>query len=153
MKKPWHERMEVARSGLRAPDQPLNYCVPELYRSFVAYMYTCVSCLQLCTKTTTATLFFLEVLFKFSFLPRSLFFSRSTIVCLSSPYFRLWSVDVHEQHFRLFPLVFCKWYFYKQIHFQNINRGIVLLYPYIQTRLQQAGSEHSVIKTKHHEKD
>ena len=27
-----------------------------------------MSCLQLCTKTTMATLFFLEVLFKFSFL-------------------------------------------------------------------------------------
>ena len=39
MKKPWHERMKVARSGLWAPNQPLNYCVPELYSSFVAYMY------------------------------------------------------------------------------------------------------------------
>ena len=39
MKTPWHERMEVARFGLWAPDQPLNYCVPELYRNFVAYMY------------------------------------------------------------------------------------------------------------------
>ena len=45
VKMPWHERMEVARSGLWAPDQPRNYCVPELYSSFdqqwthVAYMY------------------------------------------------------------------------------------------------------------------
>ena len=45
MKTPWHKRMEVARSGLWAPDQPLNYCVSELYSSFdqyqtdVAYMY------------------------------------------------------------------------------------------------------------------
>ena len=31
VKTPWHERMEVARSGLWAPD---NYCVPELYSSF-----------------------------------------------------------------------------------------------------------------------
>ena len=128
---------------------PFVYISNGVNRSKV-HMY--MSCLQLCTKTTMATLFFLEVLFKFSFFPRSLFFSRSTIVCLSSPYFRLWSVDVHEQHFRLFPLVFCKWYFYKQIHFQN-NHGIVLLYPYVQTRLQQAGSEPSLIKTKHHEKD
>ena len=43
--------------------------------------------------------------------PRSLSFSRITIVCLNSPYFGLWSLDVHEQQFRLFPLVFCKWYF------------------------------------------
>ena len=34
VKTPWHERMEVARSGLWAPDQPRNYCVPELYSSF-----------------------------------------------------------------------------------------------------------------------
>ena len=91
-----------------------------------------------------ATLFFLEV--------RSLSFSRITILCLSSPDVGFWSVDVHEQQFRLFPLVFCKWYFYKEIHFQN-NRGIVPLYRYIQTRPQQAGSEPSLIKTKHHEKD
>ena len=109
---------------------------------YKVHMY--MSCLQLCTKTTMATLFFLEV--------RSLSFSRITILCLSSPDVGFWSVDVHEQQFRLFPLVFCKWYFYKEIHFQN-NRGIVPLYPYIQTRPQQAGSEPSLIKTKHHEKD
>ena len=29
-------------------------------------------------------------------------------------------MDVHEQQFRLSPLlVFCKWYFYKQIHNQD----------------------------------
>ena len=117
---------------------------------YKVHMY--MSCLQLCTKTTMGTLFFLEVLFKFSFFPRSLSFSRITILCLSSPDVGFWSVDVHEQQFRLFPLVFCKWYFYKEIHFQN-NRGIVPLYPYIQTRPQQAGSEPSLIKTKHHEKD
>ena len=32
-----------------------------------------MSCLQLCTKTTMATLFFLEVLFKFSFLSQAPF--------------------------------------------------------------------------------
>ena len=102
-------------------------------------------------KTTRATLFFLEVLFKFSFFSQVPFL-LITIVCLSSPYFGLRSVNVHEQQFRLFPLVFCKWYFYKQTHFQN-KRGIVPLYPYIQTRPRQAGSESSLIKTKHHEKD
>ena len=34
VKTPWHERMEAARSGLWAPDQPLNY-----YISFDAHMY------------------------------------------------------------------------------------------------------------------
>ena len=128
---------------------PFVYMSNGVNRSKV-HMY--MSCLQLCTKTTMATLFFLEVLLNPLSFPRPLSFSRITNVCLSSPYFGLWSVDVHKQQFRLFPLVFCKWYFYKQIHFQN-NHGIVLLYPYIQTRLQQAGSEPSLIKTKHHEKD
>ena len=37
VKTPWDERMEVARSGLWAPEQPLNYCVPDLYSSFDQY--------------------------------------------------------------------------------------------------------------------
>ena len=38
---------------------------------YKVHMY--MSCLQLCTKTTMATLFFLEVLFKFSFLSQAPF--------------------------------------------------------------------------------
>ena len=115
------------------------------------HMYICLVC-NCVQKLQWLPYFFQKYYLNSLSFPRPLSFSRITNVCLSSPYFGLWSVDVHEQQFRLFPLVFCKWYFYKQIHFQN-NHGIVLLYPYIQTRLQQAGSEPSLIKTKHHEKD
>ena len=129
---------------------PFVYISNGVNRSKV-HMY--MSCLQLCTKTTMATLFFLEVLFKFSFLSQAPFLLQDYKRLFE--FSILWALvcgPVHEQQFRLFPLVFCKWYFYKQIHFQN-NHGIVLLYPYVQTRLQQAGSEPSLIKTKHHEKD
>ena len=60
-----------------------------------------MSCLQLCTKTTLATLFFLEVLFKFSFFFQVPFLLQD--YNRLSEFSILWSVDVHEQQFRLFP--------------------------------------------------
>ena len=59
-----------------------------------------------------------------------------SILCLSSPYFELWSVDGHEQQLHLFSLVFSRWYFCK------MTAGLSLyMYTLIQTSVTPTGQK------------
>ena len=106
----------------------------QILHLFMINLCTCFvcSCVQ---KTTMATLIFFRSICSLS-LAISFSSLRISILCLSSPYFELWSVDGHEQQFHLFSLVFSRWYFCK------MTAGLSLyMYTLIQTSVAPTGQK------------